>query len=116
MSKEDEEIERLRRLRDKQVTGRDARARADRKRAQTLQSRKKKISFSEEFNNLPAKYTWPFVGAPIGFLMGIFIGWLAQATFQINAIEITALLVAFVGAFVAFMLGRIRDSGHEDWK
>lgn len=116
MSDEDE-VKRLQRLRDKQVGARDARAKADRKRAKVMQSRPRaQLSLSQELKNMPAKYMWPFPGAIIGFLMGVFIGWLAQATFGINATEIVALLVAFMGALIGFMLGRIRDEGHEGWR
>jgi len=116
MSDEDE-VKRLQRLRDQQVRARDVRAKADRRRAQAMRSHPKaRLSFTEEINKMPAKYTWPFPGAVIGFLIGAFIGWLAQATFGIYATEIVSLLMAFMGALIGFMLGRVRDEGHENWR
>jgi hypothetical protein len=118
MGNDDDETRRLERLRDRQVAGRDARAKADRRRAHALGSRpRQKLSLAQEIQNMPAKYTWPFIGAPIGLGLGMFIGWLIEATAHLNnAYEVMTLLGAFLGGFIAFALGRVRDSGREDWK
>jgi uncharacterized transporter YbjL len=117
MSRRDDEAERLARLRDQQVSKRDARAAADHRRAKSMSARPRgKLSLSEEIKNMPKKYTWPIIGVPVGFGLGLFIGLIVELTFHIRASEVVALLVAFMGGLIAFMLGRIRDSGREGWR
>ncbi|HLF00509.1 MAG TPA: hypothetical protein VI547_00940 [Anaerolineales bacterium] len=117
MNKGDDESERLARLRDRQVSKRDARAASDRRRAKSMAAKPRgKLSVIEEIKKMPNKYTWPIIGVPIGFGLGLFIGLIVELSFGIRASEIVALLVAFMGGLIAFMLGRIRDSGRENWR
>ena len=98
---EKDEIERLRRLREQQISARDPRAKARRHHEIVGQRERPTFSLTEELKHLGAKVTWMFYGAFLGLLAGVgavlavvvaFVsGWLA-VWFLVNYLKHRSLL------------------------
>jgi hypothetical protein len=116
MSKDQQEIQRLRRLRDRQVDARDPRH-ADRRRHQAVSQRPREtFSLRQELKALPAKVTWMIWGSLIGIFVGAFFGAGLYLAFGANwwAYLIAGAIVACAG--LGYVFGAIKDSGKEDWR
>lgn len=116
MSQEDREVERLRRLRERQLDARDPRH-ADRRR-EAIVSRRPRETFSirRELRSLPAKVTWMFWGGVIGLFAGLFFSLVLFLAFQVAWWEyVTTFMILFCAA-LGRLFGAAKDSGSEDWR
>src|SRR5262245_17640185 len=109
MTKEQQEVERLRRLRDRQVDARDP-THADRRR-HTAVSRRPRDTFSigDELKALPYKVKWMFWGAFWGIFVGIFFSVGFYLAFQANWWAYLMTGAILFCAFLGFFFGQIRD-------
>ncbi len=112
---EQEELERLRRLREQQLGARDPEVK-QRAYASRMAKRYKPNYFSDILKDPPYKVRWALGGVVIGFLLGLFIGFIVDYTFQSQWIGYIAFGLLVWGAIVGFIMGRGRDSGNEGWR
>lgn len=112
MSRQEDEVERIRRIRDQQLAARDPRAK-ERAVFQKVSQRRKVRSFT--FKNIladfQAKWTWMAVGGIAGALAAIAINLLFKAQW---AEYVGYVMVAF-GIVVGRLCGAVRDWGDEGW-
>jgi hypothetical protein len=102
MSKRNDEIERIQRIRDQQIRARDPRAR-DRKRQQKVRARYREetFSFQDVLRNIPAKWWGMIIGGIIGLVVAIALN---------KAIEIEASWMEYVG-YVIVLFGIVLGRG-----
>jgi len=113
---EQDEIERLRRLREQQIGARDPTAKARRHYEIVGNRPRPTFSLVEEIKLLPAKVTWVFYGAVIGLIAGIAIGLVVDMMFKFGCAGYLAIFLMLWGGIVGRILGKARDSGREDWQ
>ncbi len=114
MSQQDDEIRRLQRLRDEQLSARDptAKVRATQQRlAARRRSTRKKASVWTVIQDLPAKWLWMIVGLLVGLAVAVIINIIAQAQWA----QIVGGVVVVFGLVAGRVMGAIRDWGDEDW-
>jgi hypothetical protein len=112
MSRQQDEIERLKRLRERQLADRDPRAK-ERKLYQNVSSRRKSkpLTLKNILADLQAKWLWMFAGGIIGAIAALVTVQLFQAKW---AEYVGYAMIAF-GVVVGRLLGAVRDWGDEDW-
>ncbi len=112
----DSEVERLRRLREQQISARDP-GHADRRREQIVSRRPREtFSVQDELKHLGAKVTWTLWGGVIGLVVGLMFSTILWLTFQVQwGLYVTGATILFCG-FLGRLFGGIKDSGHEDWR
>jgi hypothetical protein len=109
MSYQDDERERLRRLRDRQIRARDPK-KGEKKLmghvARRRGRRQQKVTFAEMVRELPHKWRGLFFGV----IIGMFI-WLLLHLFSIESmlVDLVGLLAIVLLAFLGFALGRAFD-------
>ena len=113
---EKDEIERLRRLREQQISARDPRAKARRHYEIVGQRDRPTFSLTEELKHLGAKVTWMFYGAFLGLLAGVAAGLMVDIVLQVTVVEYVAVFFVLLGGVVGRIMGKARDSGSEDWR
>jgi hypothetical protein len=113
---EQDEIERLRRLREQQIGARDPAAKARRHYEIVGHRPRPTFSLMEEIKLLPAKVTWIFYGAVIGLIVGFAVGLVVDMMFQFGCAGYIAIFLMLWGGVVGRILGKARDSGREDWQ
>jgi hypothetical protein len=115
MSREQQEIERVRRLRERQLDSRDP-THTDRRRHVAV-SRRPRDTFSirDELKALPAKVTWMFWGAFWGLFVGAFFSVGFFLAFQVNWSAYLFTGAILFCAFLGRVFGGIKDSGREGW-
>jgi uncharacterized membrane protein len=114
MSKQEDEIRRLQRLRDEQLQARDptAKGRAQQQRLTTKhRNTRKKITARSVILDLPAKWQFMVIGALLGLLIALIINIMFQAQW---AQIVGGVLVVF-GLVAGRVMGAVRDWGNEDW-
>ena len=114
MSKQEDEIRRLQRLRDEQLQARDPTAK-ERAQQQRLVARhrktQKKITAKSVILDFPAKWQFMVIGALLGLLIALIINIIVQAQW---AQIVGGVLIVF-GLVAGRVMGSIRDWGNEDW-
>ena len=112
---EQDEIERLKRLRDQQVSARDPGAK-QRAFDKMVAKRHKDHYLTDVLKDLPYKVRWAFWGIILGLVMGVFIGLIIDFTFHVQWTGYIAFGVLVWGGIVGYIMGKARDSGTEDWR
>jgi len=112
MSRQDDEIERLKRLRERQLADRDPHAR-DRKLYQDISRRRrgKKLTLGSILRDLQAKWTWMAAGGIVGAIAAV----VTILVFKEKWAEYVGYAMIAFGVIVGRLLGAIRDWGDEDW-
>ena len=114
MSKQEDEIRRLQRLRDEQLQARDPTAK-ERARQQRLVTKhrttRQKITAKSVFLDFAAKWQYMVIGALLGLMIALIINILVQAQW---AQIVGGVLVVF-GLVAGRVMGAIKDWGNEDW-
>lgn len=109
-----EEIERIKRIRDQQIKVRydpdEKKARYDKISVQRRQGAK--VTFRSVLKDVPDKVWWSLIGGLIGLVFMLIILRLPGAPSY--ALYIGLAGVGF-GLVIGFILGKQRDSGKEDW-
>ncbi len=110
MSKEDEELARLQRLRDQQIS-RHKPTKHD-KELQRAAARRKdwaKYSLGEALRDMPAKWLYMFIGGVFGLVMALLLIGLVQAVWTPYA----AIIIVVVCLLVGRVFGLAEDWRHE---
>jgi hypothetical protein len=112
MSRQNDELERIKRIRERQLQDRDPRAR-DRVFHGQLSSRRrgKKLTLQNVIKDFQAKWTWMAGGAIIGIVLAVLLNLVLQATWAQYAGYFIVLFCIVLGR----VFGAIRDWGDEDW-
>jgi len=112
MSRQDDEIERLRRLRDRQLADRDPHAK-DKRFYQDVSHRRKgkKFSLSNIVADFQAKWTWMLVGGIIGAVAALAM----VLVFKEKWAEYVGYGFIVFGIVMGRLFGAVRDWGDEDW-
>ena len=112
MSRHNDELERIKRIRDAQLAARDPRARDRAMQAQVRARRQtKKLTFKNVLADFTAKWTWMVVGGAIGAVLAIVV----NLVFRVTWAEYVGYGLILFGMVVGRILGAIRDWGDEDW-
>jgi hypothetical protein len=112
MNQRNDELERLRRLRERQLQDRDPRVR-DRAFHGQLSSRRrgKKLTLQNVLKDFQAKWTWMAGGAIIGIVLAVALNQLIQDTWA----QYAGYFIVFFCIVLGRLFGAIRDWGDEDW-
>jgi uncharacterized membrane protein len=112
MSRQNDELERLRRLRERQLSDRDPTAR-DRAFQQQISARRRGKQFTLRglIQDFQSKWTWMMAGGIIGAVAAIVLMQFVQATWA----EYVAFVLVVFGIVLGRVFGAIRDWGDEDW-
>lgn len=112
-----EEIERIKRIRDQQIKVRydpdEKKARYDKISVQ--RRRGAKVTFRSVLKDVPDKVWWSLIGGLIGLVFMIIILRLPGAPEYAKYTPYIGLAGIVFGLVVGFILGKQRDSGKEDW-
>lgn len=114
MSRQEDEIRRLQRLREEQLRARDPtlteKARQQRVSARHRQTRKK-ITVWSVITDFPAKWLYMFIGTLLGLLIALIINMMFQASWS----PIVGGVIVFFGLATGRLMGAVKDWGNEDW-
>jgi predicted histidine transporter YuiF (NhaC family) len=114
MSKQEDEIRRLQRLRDEQLQARDPTAK-ERAQQQRLVARhhktRKKITAKSVIQDFPAKWQFMVIGALIGLTVALIINIMFQAQWA----QIVGGVLVLFGLVAGRVMGAVKDWGKEDW-
>ncbi|MEK7327172.1 MAG: hypothetical protein AAB217_18160 [Chloroflexota bacterium] len=110
MSKEDEELARLQRLRDQQISRRKP-TKQDKQLQKAAAKRKDwaKYSFGDALRDMPAKWLYMFIGGVIGLVIALFLVGLVQAVWTPYA----AIIIVVVCLLLGRVFGLVEDWKHE---
>ncbi len=114
MSKQEDEIRRLQRLRDEQLRARDplARERATHQRLSAKHRRtRKRTTVWDIIMDFPAKWLYMLIGLLIGVLMALVLNILIQASWS----QIVGGVLVVFGLVAGRVFGAIIDWKDEDW-
>lgn len=108
------ELERLKRLRDQQISTRyDPDGKKARYEKISVQRRQgSKVTWSSVLKDVPAKVWWSLIGGLIGLVFTLIILRLPGAPAYAIYIGLGGIVFGLV---IGFILGKARDSGKEDW-
>ncbi len=112
MSRQQDEIERLKRLRERQLADRDpgARGRAASAKARARR-RTKKLTLKNVVADFTAKWTWMVTGGVIGAVLAIVV----NVAFKAAWAEYVGYGLVLFGIVMGRLFGAVRDWGDEDW-
>lgn len=112
MGSQDDEIERIKRIRERQLSDRDPRAR-DKAFYGRISARRqgKKLTFQSVLADFRAKWTWMLGGLIIGIVLALALNQLFQATWA----QYVGYFIILFCVVMGRMFGAIRDWGDEDW-
>ena len=111
MSRQNEELERIKRIRDQQLATRDPRARDHALQQVRARRQSKKLTVRNILADFTAKWTWMVVGGAIGAALAIVV----NLVFKVTWAEYVGYGLILFGMVVGRILGAIRDWGDEDW-
>ena len=112
MSRQSDELERIKRIRDQQLAARDPHARDRAVQAKVRARRQvKKLTFKNLLADFAAKWTWMVTGGVIGAVLAIVVNLVFKATWA----EYVGYGLVLFGIVVGRVLGAVRDWGDEDW-
>lgn len=112
MRKESEEIERLKRLRDRQIGARDPTIK-DKQLHHTISARRKadRYTLKDAVKELQSKWTWMIGGAVIGLAFGVVFSSAIPGEWA----DVAGYFMIFAGAVVGRAVGAAVDSRSDDW-
>ncbi len=112
MSRQNDELERFKRIRDQQLAARDPRSR-DRALQAKVRARRhiKKLTVKNLLSDFTAKWTWMVAGGVIGAALAIVVNLVFKAAWA----EYVGYGLVLFGIVVGRLFGAIRDWGDEDW-
>jgi hypothetical protein len=112
MSRQDDELARIKRIRDQQLAARDPRAR-DRVLQSKVRARRqiKKFTIKNLLSDFTAKWTWMVAGGVIGAVLAIVV----NLVFKTAWAEYVGYGLVLFGIVIGRLFGGIRDWGDEDW-
>jgi hypothetical protein len=115
MSKRNDEIERIQRIRDQQVRARDPRAH-HKKFQQKISARRREEKFSVEdlLKNIPAKWWGMIIGGIIGVIMAVVLSKAIET--EASWVEYVWYVVVLVGIVLGRGVGAAVDWSEEDHK
>ena len=112
MSRQEDEVERIRRIRDQQIAARDPRAKERAFYQKVSQRRKRKaFTFSNILADFQAKWTWMAAGGIAGTAAAIAL----NLAFKAQWAEYVGYAIVAFGIVVGRLCGAVRDWGDEDW-
>ncbi len=102
MSKEDEELERLKKLRAQQIAARDPTVKEKKLYRQISENAKNKTKYTlkDAINDMPAKWFYMLIGTIVGIFIGIALMWIINAWWSGGAALIVTLVCALLGRVV----------------
>jgi len=112
MTKRNEELERLKRLRQKQLQARDPLAKQrkiERKVAARRRGTREKVTFKSMITDVPYRWRGAILGAVLGIVVSVVLPSLVDASW----VEWIGLLAVLALALLGFMFGRAFDSRDE---
>ena len=112
MNRQNDELERFKRIRDQQLAARDPRAR-DRALQAKVRARRpnKKLTVKNLLSDFTAKWTWMVAGGVIGAVLAIVVNLVFKAAWA----EYVGYGLVLFGIVIGRLFGAIRDWGDEDW-
>ena len=112
MGRQNDELERFKRIRDQQLAARDPRSR-DRALQAKVRARRqiKKLTVKNLLSDFTAKWTWMVAGGVIGAALAIVVNLVFKAAWA----EYVGYGLVLFGIVVGRLFGAIRDWGDEDW-
>ncbi len=119
MSKKDDEIQRLRRLRERQLQARDpqAKVKATHKRlAEHHKKTKEKLTVRTFLRDMPLRIWYSFLGLLIGALLGLIIYTIADANLaQANWVKYLGIFLALFGFVAGRVVGAAMEWRSDGW-
>jgi hypothetical protein len=106
---QNDEIERIRKIRDRQIELRDPsveQKRVQHEIAKKRRSRVEKFSFGAIFGDIPKMITGTLIGMVIGILIYLVLPYLFEGTW----VDIAGVAVTVIGAIFGFFFGRAIDA------
>jgi hypothetical protein len=115
MSKQNDEIERIQRIRDQQIRARDPRAR-DRKRQQKISARYREetFSFQDLLRSIPVKWWGMLIGGIVGLVLAIALNKAIET--EASWMEYVGYVVVLAGIVLGRGVGAAMDWSEEDHK
>ena len=112
MPTEQDEIERLKRIRDRQISARDPTIKEKQYHARlSTKARNRKYTFKDALKDIQSKWMWMFVGGFIGFAFGLVFSYAIPETWA----DYAGLFMIGVGAAVGRLVGTAVDWRSDDW-
>jgi uncharacterized protein YacL len=112
MSNRNDELERLQRLRERQLSARDPRAkerRTQRKVAARRRKLRKRLTLKDILLDIPYKWQGVIIGAIIGVIISIVL----TLTVESSWVELLGLLAVLFIAMIGFVIGQALDAREE---
>jgi F0F1-type ATP synthase assembly protein I len=106
---QNDEIERIRKIRDRQIKLRDPsveQKRVQRQIARKRRSRVERFSFSTIFGDIPKMITGTLIGMMIGLLILLFLPYIFDGTW----VDMVGIVAVVIGAIFGFFFGRAIDA------
>ena len=115
MSNRNDEIERIQRIRERQIRARDPKAR-DRKRHQkvTARHREETFSFQDMLRSIPAKWWGMLIGGVIGLVLAIVLSRAIET--EASWVEYVWYVIVLAGIVLGRGVGAAMDWSEEDHK
>ncbi|HNT77163.1 MAG TPA: hypothetical protein PKH77_19300 [Anaerolineae bacterium] len=114
MNNQDDEIRRLQRLRNEQLSSRDPTAK-DRAKMQRISKRHHKsrqpFTIKRILRDLPAKWLLMIIGGVIGIIVALIMNMIVDDPW----VRIASYVVIVFGLVAGRIMGAVRDWGDEDW-
>jgi len=112
MGNPNEELERVKRIRDQQISQRDPRARDKAFYGQISQRRRgRKLTFQSVIKDFQAKWLWMLLGGLIGAVVAVLFTWMIQAKWA----EYIGYVIVFAGIVIGRVFGTVMDWRDDDW-
>ena len=112
MGNPNDELERIKRIRDQQISQRDPRMREKAFYGQISQRRRsRKLTFRGVIKDFQAKWLWMLLGGLIGVVVAVLFAWLIQAKWA----EYIGYVIVFAGIVIGRLLGAVMDWRDDDW-
>jgi hypothetical protein len=112
MSKQSEELERLKRIRQQQISARDPTLR-DKRFHGTISARRKasKYTWRDMLKDMQLKWTWMFAGGLIGLVFGLVFASAIEAAWA----DYAGIFMILMGIALGRLLGAVMDWRNDDW-
>ena len=112
MGNPNDELERIKRIRDQQISQRDPRMRDKAFYGQISQRRRgRKLTFQSVIKDFQAKWLWMLLGGLIGAVVAVLFTWMIQAKWA----EYIGYVIVFAGIVIGRLLGTVMDWRDDDW-
>jgi hypothetical protein len=112
MSNPNDELERIKRIRDQQISQRDPRARDKAFYGQISQRRRsRKLTFQSVIKDFQAKWLWMLLGGLIGAVVAVLFTGMVQAKWA----EYIGYVIVLAGIVIGRFLGAVMDWRDDDW-